>query len=98
MVLTDSLNRIVTFTPEPIMTTVQHMTHIFVEITKTDKRKVEFDKDTVTGEEIKLAAGVPLDSDLAQRVHGKLELVTNDKTVAIKNGDQFVALPPGTIS
>jgi hypothetical protein len=80
------------------VTTVQHTTHVFVEITKTDKRKVEFEKDTVTGEEIKLAAGVPLDSDLAQRVHGKLELVTNDKTVAIKNGDQFVALPPGTIS
>jgi hypothetical protein len=78
--------------------TVQHTTHIFVEITKTDKRKVEFEKDEVTGEEIKNGAGIPLDSDLAQKVHGRLELVTNDKMVAIKNGDQFVALPPGTIS
>jgi hypothetical protein len=72
--------------------------HIVVEVSKTDKRKLEFHHAEVTGKEIKDRADVPLDSDLARRVEGKLELVTNDETVTIKNGDHFVALPPGTIS
>ena len=80
------------------MTTAQRTIHIFVEVSKQDKRKVEFDKEQVTGKEIKEGAQVPLDSDLAQRVQGRLELVTNEQTVTIKNGDHFVALPPGTIS
>ena len=79
-------------------TAAQKTIHIFVEVTKTDKRKVEFDRDQVTGKEIKEKAKVPLDSDLGQRVHGKLELVTNEQTVTIKNGDHFVSLPAGSIS
>lgn len=78
----------------PTVTTI----HIFVEVTKNDQRKVEFQQDQVSGRQIKDAAGVPLDSDLAVRREGKLELVTNDETIAIKNGLHFVALPPGTIS
>ncbi len=78
----------------PTVTTI----HIFVEVTKTDQRKVEFQQDQVTGRQIKDAAGVPLDNDLAVRREGKLELVTNDETITIKNGLHFVALPPGTIS
>jgi len=81
------------------MTTATHTTiHIFVEVTKTDKRKLEFDRTEVTGKEIKEKATVPLDTDLARRTEGQLVLVTNDQTVAIKNGDHFVVLPPGTIS
>jgi len=78
----------------PTTTTI----HIFVEITKTDQRKFEFHQDQVTGRQIKEDAGVPLDNDLAVRREGKLELVTNDETITIKNGLHFVALPPGTIS
>lgn len=80
------------------MTTAQKTIHIFVEVSKQDKRKLEFEKEQVTGKEIKAGAQVPLDSDLAQRAQGRLELVTNEQTVTIKNGDYFVALPPGTIS
>ncbi len=80
------------------MTATQTTVHIFVEVTKTDKRKVEFDTDQVTGSQIKNAARVPLDSDLARRVDGQLVLVTNDETITIKNGDHFVSLPAGTIS
>lgn len=80
------------------MTTATHTIHIFVEVTKTDKRKLEFEKASVSGREIKEKASVPLDTDLARRVEGQLELVTNDKQVTIKNGDHFVVLPPGTIS
>lgn len=72
--------------------------HIFVEITKTDQRKLEFETETVTGRQIKEAAGVPLENDLALRREGKLVLVTNDETIEIRNGDHFGSLPPGTIS
>lgn len=80
------------------MTAIQTTVHIFVEVTKTDKHKVEFQQNQVTGAQIKSAANVPLDNDLARRVEGKLVLVTNDETVTIKNGDHFVVLPAGTIS
>ncbi len=80
------------------MTAIQTSIHIFVEVTKTDKRQVEFQQEKVTGAQIKDAAKVPLDTDLARRVEGKLVLVTNDETITIKNGDQFIVLPAGTIS
>jgi hypothetical protein len=72
--------------------------HIFVELNKNDKKKVEFNTDDVTGLQIKQKAGVPADYDLARRQGQKLELVKNDQTIEIKNGEHFVALPPGTIS
>lgn len=72
--------------------------YIFVESSKNDKRKIEFDTDHVTGLQIKQHAGVPVDYDLARRQGQKLELVTNDQTIEIKDGEQFVVLPPGTIS
>lgn len=80
------------------MTAITHAIHIVVEISKTDKRRLEFQQADVTGLVIKEKAGVPLDSDLARRVEGKLELVTNDQAIHLKNGDHFVVLPPGTIS
>ncbi len=80
--------------PATVSTTV----HIFVELNKNDKRKIEFDTDYVTGLQIKQRAGVPADYDLARRQGQKLELVTNDQTIEIKDGEHFVALPPGTIS
>jgi hypothetical protein len=80
------------------MKTAQETIHIFVEITKTDHRKLEFHQEQVTGRQIKEAAGVPLENDLAARREGRLVLVTNDETIEIKNGDHFVCLPPGTIS
>lgn len=67
--------------------------HVFV-----NQTKVEFETDQVTGQDIKQAAGVPLENDLARKEHGELVLVPNDKTITIKNGDHFIDLPPGTIS
>lgn len=80
------------------MTSAVSTIHVFVEITKQDQRKIEFQDDQVTGKQIKEGAGVPLDSDLARRREGKLDLVTNDDKITIKNGEHFVVLPPGTIS
>lgn len=75
-----------------------HLIHIFVEVTKHDVRKVEFDTDTVTGAQIKTKAGVDLNTDLGRRVHGKIEYVADNQTIEIKNGEHFVVLPFGTIS
>jgi len=73
--------------------------HVFVEVENNKPPvKVEFDTSEVTGREIKQRAGVPLENDLARRQGQKLELVTNDQTITIENGDHFVSLPPGTIS
>ena len=72
--------------------------HIIVELSKTDKRKVTFHTDDVTGGQIKEAARVPLDSDLAVKRDGKLELVRNDEAIDINNGEHFFVLPSGTIS
>ena len=72
--------------------------HIFVEFSKTDQRKIEFDTDHVTGAQIKAKAGVLANNDLGRRVHGKIEFVADDQQIEIKNGDHFVVLPTGTIS
>jgi len=73
--------------------------HVFVEVENNKPPvKVEFDTSEVTGRDIKTRAGVPLENDLARRQEQKLELVTNDQTITIENGDHFVSLPPGTIS
>lgn len=76
-----------------------HTIHILVEVeVHKPPVKLEFDTSQVTGRVIKDRAGVPLENDLARREGQKLELVTNDETLTIKNGDHFVSLPPGTIS
>lgn len=72
--------------------------HVFVEIDRHTQKKIEFDTDQVTGAQIKTKAGVPLEDDLARRNGQKLDLVTNEQTITIKNGEHFVDLPPGTIS
>lgn len=72
--------------------------HIVVEIDRNTRKTLEFGTSEVTGRQIKERAGVPLDNDLARRQGHKLDLVTNDQLITIKNGDHFIVLPPGTIS
>lgn len=72
--------------------------HIFVELSQTDHRKVEFDTDIVTGAQIKAEAEAPLEDDLGKRAKGLIEYVPDDQEIEIKNGDHFVVLPAGTIS
>jgi len=80
------------------MKTEQATIHIFVEITKNDHKKVEFETDQVMGRQIKEAAGVPLDCDLARKEHGKLVAVGNDETITVHNGEHFIVLACGTVS
>ncbi len=72
--------------------------HIFVEVSKTDHRKIEFDDGHVTGQAIKEKAGVPIADDLAKREEGKLVYIANADPVTIKDGDHFAVFPAGTIS
>jgi hypothetical protein len=84
------------------MTTDTHeegeSTEIVVEINKNTRKEIRFHGHVVTGRDIKNSAGVPLDDDLARRCDDKLELVTNDEPVTIRNHECFIDLPPGTIS
>ncbi len=72
--------------------------HIFVELSQTDHRKVDFETDWVTGAQIKAAADAPMEDDLGYRSKGQIEYVPDDQEIQIKNGDHFVVLPAGTIS
>jgi multiubiquitin len=81
------------------MSTVQTQTiHVFVEVTKTDQRKIDFDTEDVTGLDIKRKAGVPESDDLARRDGGKLVYIANSDPVTLKNGEHFAVFPAGTIS
>jgi hypothetical protein len=81
------------------MDTLTHTTvHIFVEIDRHRREKVEFHTHRVTGLEIKQKAGVPFDYELA-RVEGHRRVaVADDEMVKIKNGEHFIAVPSGNIS
>jgi hypothetical protein len=72
---------------------------IVVVISKHDHKHLKFDREEVKGLEIKTQAGVPPENDLAvRRHHDKLELITNEETVHIHEGEHFYVFPPGTIS
>ena len=72
--------------------------HIFVEFSKGDHRKIEFDTNQVSGRQIKEKAGAPVNTDLGRRVEGQIVYVPDDQVIEIKNGEHFVVLPAGSIS
>ena len=80
------------------MQTAATTVHVFIEIDRNRQEKLEFDSTEVTGRQIKEKAGVPVEDDLALRNGQKLELIINEQVITLKNGQHFVALPPGTIS
>lgn len=80
------------------MQTQSTVVHIFVEIDRNHRVKVEFDTNHVTGLQIKQKAGVPPDYELA-RVEGNSRIaVPDDQVIEIKNGEHFIAVPSGNIS
>jgi hypothetical protein len=77
----------------------KHTITIFVEVNGKDK-KVEFDRSTVTGAEIRSKAGVPNTDDLTRLVHGKPvggNIAPSDR-IEIKDGEHFLAAPTGVVS
>jgi hypothetical protein len=77
----------------------KQLIHVIVEVDGKNK-PVTFDRDKVTGRELREAAGAPLTDDLTRLVHGKPSggNIPLDATVEIKDGDHFIALPTGTVS
>jgi hypothetical protein len=72
--------------------------HIFVQIDKQKQVEVEFNTDHVTGAAIKEKAGVPADYELAIVRGNKRDVVADNQTIEIKDGEHFIAVPGGTVS
>jgi multiubiquitin len=65
---------------------------VIVEVSETDHRKVEFKKHEVTGREIKKAAGLPPDTELALKRDGELDQIADGETLTVKDGERFVVV------
>ena len=63
--------------------------HIFI-----NKRKYEIDSPVQTGAGLKQLAGIPLQDVLFRQIPGEDEIIGNDTTVTLKNGDHFHSQPP----
>lgn len=76
-----------------------HLIHVVVEV-DGKKKPVTFDHSPVTGVEIRDKAGALATDDLARLIHGKPSggNIAPDDKVEIESGDQFIALPTGTVS
>lgn len=79
--------------------TKRRVINIVVEV-DGKKKHIQFESSPVTGRAIREGAGAPLSDDLARLEHGKPTggNIGLDDQVEIKNGDQFIALPTGTVS
>lgn len=61
-------------------------------IVTVDGKPVAFMKHEATGSQIKEAAGLPPDTELAVRREGKLYRITNDEVLIIKEGERFTVI------
>jgi len=66
--------------------------HIVVEITHTDQRKLDFDQHEVTGRQIKEAAKLPLDTELAVDREDGFDSIANEEKLTIRDGERFVVI------
>ena len=84
---------------EVAVETKERVINIVVEV-DGKKKHVRFESSPVTGRAIREGAGAPLSDDLARLEHGKPTggNIGLDDQVEIKNSDQFIALPTGTVS
>jgi hypothetical protein len=67
----------------------QHPIHVFI-----NKRKFDLDNSVQTGASLKQLAGIPLGDVLFLQQPGDDEVVANDATVNLKNGDHLHSQPP----
>jgi len=66
--------------------------HIVVEITNTDQCKLDFDQREVTGRQIKEAAKLSLDTELAVDREDGFDSIANDEKLTIRDGERFVVI------
>lgn len=69
--------------------------HVKVHI---DGKLYEFDKDDVTGREIKLKAGIPDNYSLYRREAGANEPIADGEAVELHEGEHFFSRPPSNVS
>jgi hypothetical protein len=72
--------------------------HVFIEIDRHKQEKLLFDTAEVTGADIKAKGQVPPSDELFLRDGQKLVQIGDQQRITLKNGEHFVALPPGTVS
>lgn len=73
--------------------------HFIVEVDGT-KKPVTIDHSPATGAEIRAKAGAQPTDDLTRLIHNKPSggNIAPTEMVPVANGDQFLALPTGTVS
>lgn len=69
---------------------------IFIQVNEV--RVGPFDTDLVTGLQIKTKASLPLNTDLFEKQGDHLVPISNEQTVRIHDGKQFVDFPPTPVS
>jgi hypothetical protein len=67
----------------------QHPIHVFI-----NKTKYELDNPVQTGASLKQFANIKLEDVLFLQAHGEDQVVGNDATVTLKNGDHLHSQPP----
>ena len=63
-----------------------------------DDKPYVFETADVTGLQIKMTAGIPVNYSLYRREHGANEPISNDEHVELKEGDHFFSRPPSNVS
>ena len=63
-----------------------------------NNKKVELPDHKTTGQQIKEAAGVPLDFTLYRKKGNHLDEVENEKRITVHKGEQFVAVSGQDVS
>lgn len=67
----------------------QHPIHVFI-----NKKKYDLDHGVQTGASLKQLAGIPLGDVLFLQRPGEDEVIANDATITLKNGDHLHSQPP----
>jgi hypothetical protein len=67
----------------------QHPIHVFI-----NKTKYELDNPVQTGASLKQLANIKPEDVLFLQAHGEDQVISNDATVTLKNGDHLHSQPP----
>lgn len=63
--------------------------HVFI-----NKQKFDLDNPVQTGASLKRLAGIPLQDVLFLQAHGEDQVIANEATITLKNGDHLHSQPP----
>lgn len=66
--------------------------HVIVEITDSEHKKLTFHQREVAVHQIKEAAGLPLDTELALKREGELDRLANSEKLTLREGERFLVI------